>query len=156
MSAAPTFHPPSAVAARRPDVGLSHIALVVRDLDASIAFYGRYAGLRTVHRRGGAGREVVWLSDLSRPFALVLLQADDERGRLEGVAHLGVGCSSRGEVDRLSALAEADGCLVDGPADAGSPVGYTVLLRDPDGHNLELSHGQHVGFAIDSARDTPR
>ena len=149
MSAAPA---PAPAPTRKPDVGLSHIALVVSDLEASLAFYARYAGLRPVHRRGEPGREVAWLSDLSRPFVLVLLQNDDARGRLEGVAHLGVGCASRGEVDRLSALADRDGHLAAGPEDAGAPVGYTALLRDPDGHNLELSYGQQVGHTVSTAR----
>lgn len=147
MSAVPAPAP-----ADRPDVGLSHIALVAKDIETSLAFYARYAGLRSVHRRGESGREVAWLSDLSRPFVLVLLQSDDARGRLEGVSHLGVGCASRGEVDRLCALAEKSGHLVSGPADAGPPVGYSALLRDPDGHNLEISHGQNVGLAVDQAR----
>jgi catechol 2,3-dioxygenase-like lactoylglutathione lyase family enzyme len=142
----------SAAPAHRPDVGLSHIALVVNDIGTSLDFYARYAGLRSVHRRGESGREVAWLSDLSRPFVLVLLQNEDARGRLEGVAHLGVGCASRGEVDRLCALAKEGGHLVSGPDDVGAPVGYTALLRDPDGHNLELSHGQNVGLAVDQAR----
>ncbi len=138
--------------ARRPDVGLSHVALLVRDVDTSIAFYARYAGLEVVHRRSSHGRQVAWLSDLARPFALVLLGTDHVEGRLEGFAHLGVGCASRGEVDRLSAQARADGLLIWGPEDSGQPVGYSALLRDPDGHNLEISFGQQVGSAVEDAR----
>ena len=36
--------PRTAGSDRQPDVGLSHIALVVADLDASIGFYGRFGG----------------------------------------------------------------------------------------------------------------
>jgi hypothetical protein len=31
-------------------------------------------------------------------------------------------------------------------------VGYWALLRDPDGHNLELSYGQQVALAVGTAR----
>ena len=30
-----------------------------------------------------------------------------------------------------------------GPIDSGYPLGYWAFLTDPDGHQLELSHGQH-------------
>lgn len=134
------------------EVGLHHIALVVRDLDASVAFYARFAGMEVVHRRSEGSRPVVWLSDLSRPFAIVLVQADVVDTRLDGVAHLGVGCGSQSEVDRRCGLAESEGCLELPPMDAGPPVGYFALLRDPDGHQLELSYGQRVAGAVERGR----
>ena len=33
------------------DVGFTHVAFVVRDLERSIAFYERYAGMTVIHRR---------------------------------------------------------------------------------------------------------
>ena len=48
------------------DVGLTHIALPVTDLDESADFYERYARMQIVHRREG----VLWLSDKTRPFVL--------------------------------------------------------------------------------------
>lgn len=139
--------------ARRPDLGLTHVALNVRDAEASIAFYRRFARMRPVHRRrGGRGRQVVWLSDGTRAFAVVLIESERVDARLEGVAHLGVACASREEVDGLAERARREGCLLCEPRDDGAPVGYWTLLRDPDGHNLELSHGQEVGLAVRAAR----
>ena len=51
-----------------PDLGLTHVALTARDLDASIAFYGKYAGMAVVHRRAREGVRSVWLSDHTRPL----------------------------------------------------------------------------------------
>ncbi len=131
-----------------PDLGLSHIALTVRDVDRSIDFYRIFAGFDVVHRRGAPGRRVVWLSDLRRPFAVVLIEAENPQGLLEGISHLGIGCESREEVDRLAAVARAAGLLKLEPRDSGQPVGYWALLRDPDGHNLELAYGQEVASEI--------
>ncbi len=137
-----------------PDCGLTHVALPVSHLDNSIAFYAKYAGMRVVHRRPQhehPDREVAWLSDLSRPFALVLMETEVEYP-LGPFAHLGVACASRAEVDRLATLAKAEGCFRDGPmGEVDQPAGYLVTLADPDGHTLELSFGQEVGFTIDEA-----
>jgi len=131
------------------DVGLTHIALEVRDLDESIGFYSTFAGMTVVHRRP----QVVWLSDKTRPFVIVLIEVAKVAAPLCPSAHLGVACASRAEIDRLSELARLRGCLIDGPTDAGPPVGYWAFLRDPDGHTLELSYGQEVGLTVAGTAD---
>ena len=135
------------------DVGATHIALTVTDLDASVAFYARFAAMQVVHQRKDPnGTRVAWISDCTRPFVLVLIQTDRVEHRLGGFCHIGVGCASREEVDRLCAEAKREDRLALGPVDSGYPVGYWAFLRDPDGHNLEISHGQEVGFAVAEAR----
>jgi catechol 2,3-dioxygenase-like lactoylglutathione lyase family enzyme len=129
------------------DLGLTHVALTSSDLDASIAFWSRYANMQVVHRRTG----VVWLSDRTRPFVIVLAAAPAVEHPLLPFAHLGVGCASRAEVDRLAALARDEGRLIGGPLDSGPPVGYWAFIRDPDGHTLEISFGQEVGLTVEGA-----
>ena len=135
------------------DLGLTHIALPVTDVETSIAFYAKYARMRVVHRRGGSAGEgeVVWISDRTRPFVVVLIGAERVDHPLLPWAHLGVGCESREEVDRLCEEARAEGRLRMGPTESGYPVGYWALLSDPDGHTLELSFGQEVGLTVESA-----
>ena len=132
------------------DLGLTHVALPVTDPDASVAFYERYAAMQVVHRRRdeAAGTSVVWLSDLTRPFVIVLVESERVDGGLGGFAHLGVACESRAEVDRRCAAAQSEGRKVLGPLDSGPPVGYWAFIADPDGHNLELSHGQEVALTV--------
>ncbi len=139
----------------RTDVGATHIALTVADLDASIAFYARYAAMTVVHERKDATR-VAWISDLTRPFVLVLIEVPRVEFRLAGFNHIGVGCASRADVDRLATQARDEGCLARGPIDSGYPVGYWAFLRDPDGHQLEISFGQEVGIAVDHAKEDSR
>ena len=141
------------------DLGLTHVALAVRGLKASVSFYERYAAMQVVHRRpaGAEGAEggVAWLSDLTRPFVIVLIQApglDDTP--LGPFGHLGVAVVSREEVDRVVALARADGRLAAGPTDSGPPVGYWAYIRDPDGNTLEVAYGQEVAFTVQAAVDS--
>src|ERR1039457_6977461 len=120
------------------DLGFTHIALPASNLEQSAVFYGRFAAMKVVHRR----HSVIWLSDLTRPFAIVLIETSAVAHPLLPFAHLGVAVSSRSEVDRLCALASKEGCLLREPEDSGPPVGYWALIRDPDGHTLEVAHGQ--------------
>ena len=129
------------------DIGLTHVALPVRSLAASIAFYELFANMRVVHSRPG----VAWVSDRTRPFAIVLMESSREIKPLLPYAHLGVGVTSRAEVDRLCELAKTHDCLVREPEDEGPPVGYWAFLRDPDGHTLEVAFGQELGLAVEQA-----
>ncbi len=108
-----------------PDIGLTHIALPCTDLDASISFYETFASMKVVHRRVDETERlgVVWLTDHTRPFVLVLLERKKVEHALRPDAHLGVGCASREEVDRLCRVADEQGRLLIGPKDSGPPVG---------------------------------
>jgi catechol 2,3-dioxygenase-like lactoylglutathione lyase family enzyme len=133
------------------DIGWTHVALYAHDLDASIDFYAKYARMGIVHsRRVEDGRRVVWLSDRTRPFVLVLIQSTDTvHNPLGPSAHLGIGLPSREAVDERCELAKEEGRLKLGPTDDGPPVGYWALIADPDGHTLEVSYGQEIGLAVD-------
>ncbi|MFB2916992.1 VOC family protein [Aerosakkonema funiforme] len=133
------------------DIGLTHIALPVSDIEQSIKFYATYAQMQVIHRRIDAGRgvAVAWLSDRTRPFAIVLIQTDSVHPILSPFAHLGVGCHNRQSMDALCDKARQEGVLIEEPKDSGPPVGYWAFLRDPDGHTLELSYGQEIGLTVD-------
>jgi lactoylglutathione lyase len=128
------------------DIGLTHIALPVASLETSIEFYALYANMSVVHSRPG----VVWVSDRTRPFAIVLIETTGEIKPLLPMAHLGVGVSSREEVDRLCLLASQTHCLVREAEQMDPPVGYWALISDPDGHTLEVSFGQDLGSVVNS------
>jgi catechol 2,3-dioxygenase-like lactoylglutathione lyase family enzyme len=135
-----------------PDLGLTHIALPVTNMERSLAFYAKYAGMSVVHHRidthNAIATEVVWISDKTRPFVIVLIQTTKAKPVLLPIAHIGVGCRSREEIDRLCNEARIEGILVDGPCDSGYPVGYWAFLSDPDGNTLELAYGQEVGLTV--------
>ena len=148
-----------------PDLGLTHVAFVVGDLEASLAFYEKYARMMPIHERkdGPVNARVAWITDGTRPFVLVLIEipslvpgrkrlARFLRRFLPSFSHLGVACESREEVDRLCELGAEEGVLASKPRDLGAPVGYFGMLSDPDGNSLEVAFGQEVGLTFEQSR----
>jgi catechol 2,3-dioxygenase-like lactoylglutathione lyase family enzyme len=126
---------------------LTHVALFVRDVDRTIAFYRKFAGLHVVHQRVDNDVPVAWLSEQeSAPrFVIVTIQMQPAgSGFPPNMAHFGYDLPSRQAVDEMAARAAADGVLEQGPLDAGPIVGYFCMLRDPDGNLVEFSHGQPI------------
>lgn len=135
------------------DLGLSHVALLVRDLDRSIAFYEEFARLHVIHRR--EAREpldaAAWMADGLRPFALVLVASRSLQDTPLGpFGHIGIACSTREEVLYQADEAERRGILRSKPRDDGPPVGCWTYIADPDGNTLELSFGQEIAFTTET------
>jgi lactoylglutathione lyase len=137
----------------------THMALHVKSLASSIAFYERFTNLRVVDRHSDAsstGMEVVWLSD--RPvddenaFALVLQEGTPRfvpgakpQAALGPISHFGFALESRAAVDAVAAEGKKSRVLLFGPEFLNPYAGYLCILKDPDGHTVEFSHGQSLG-----------
>ena len=142
---------------------LTHIALPVRDLTATLAFYEKYTNLAVIHERTDAttGLRSVWLAnerdrtDAAARFVIVLIEGklptnitgdiEERYGFLTSISHLGLSLDSRAEVDAIAAMAKDDGCLLLGPMYRNEVVGYICVVTDPDGNNLEFSVEQVLG-----------
>jgi lactoylglutathione lyase len=142
---------------------LTHIALPVRDLDTTLAFYERYTTLVNIHERRdpATGLRSVWLANQrdvtaeAARFVIVLIcgklptnvtgDIKEEYGFLRSISHLGISLDSRAEVDEIAAMAKADGCLLLGPMYRNEVVGYICIVTDPDGNNVEFSVEQVLG-----------
>ncbi len=127
----------------------THLAIHARDVERSAAFYARYAGLTEIHRRRDGSTTVVWLAEPARGrqgTVIVLLSADHaDPVDPAPLAHVGYAVDERAEVDRIAAMGECEGILVEPAQDAGPIVGYFCIVRDPDGNWVEFSYGQSLG-----------
>ncbi len=133
----------------------THIALKVKDIDASIAWYERYTHLTLLQRGEDKDGKNAWLGDKTQaqsPFILVLGQfyeghdpfAPAPHHPLGPFAHMGIEVPTKEEVDALATRAKAEGCLAFGPLQMPKQIGYICLIRDPDGNNIEFSYDQGV------------
>ncbi len=127
---------------------LTHVALNCADVARTIAFYRAYAGMHVVHERVDGGVRVAWLGREREDPTFVLVCIENAGRQPESppaVDHLGFACATRAEVDAVAARAEAAGVpVVMGPVDWPPPVGYFVIIADPDGNRVEFSYGQPI------------
>jgi len=134
---------------------MTHIALQVRDVAASAAFYADYCAMRPVHEReSDDGGTILWLAEpgRDRDFVFVLLPGGQGRDPdRRDFGHLGFAVETEAEVDRLAAKAEAEGRLLWPPRRLPWPVGYFCGVVDPDGNFVEFSYGQPLGPGAEAA-----
>jgi catechol 2,3-dioxygenase-like lactoylglutathione lyase family enzyme len=127
---------------------LTHLALHVRDLEACIAFYREFCGMRIVHERRSGESRVVWLAEPGREQEFIFVIVPGGVGRQQAAtdySHFGFALESRAAVDAIADKARAMGCLVWEPREEPYPVGYYCGIRDPDGNMVEFSYGQPLG-----------
>ncbi|MFC3033297.1 VOC family protein [Pseudoalteromonas fenneropenaei] len=129
---------------------LTHLTLPVTDLVASVQFYQYYAGLNIIHQYCDTSTEqqIVWLSDSSTDFILVLVESQAFFPVLAPFANLGVTCSSAAQFELLCTQAHRSARLIGAPKAPHPPFGYRAKLRDPDGHILELMLNTNVPPAV--------
>ena len=126
----------------------THCALHVSDLDAAIAFYGDYCGLKLVREHGEGRERTVWMASpgAEESFVLVLLGGGLPHEQDEAdMSHLGFAVGSRAEVDAIAARARKEGRLYWKPQQFPPPTGYLCAVKDPSGFVVEFSYGQPLG-----------
>jgi len=117
--------------------GLTHIHLVVRDLERSFRFYQEAFGMQELFREGST------MVFMRTPGAAdtVTLNADPAlhhlAGDMGGVQHAGFRLMNKADLeDAIEQVVKAGGRLIRrGEHEPGHPFAY---VADPDGYTLEL------------------
>jgi hypothetical protein len=113
------------------DSGFTHVPLWCGISTGASIFIPAYTAMQVIHQRSPnlpSARHVAWLSDRTRLFALVLVQADEPTDTPLGpFGHLGVACATKEEIDAKTAMARREGVLRKEPEQLGEPVGYYVF-----------------------------
>lgn len=137
----------------------THMALCVKNIEASIAWYTTYTHLELFARNEDVNGYGAWLIDPKQPdppFLLVIAEFFEGKDPFEGTehgilgpfAHFGIEMTSKEDVDDIAAKAKDSGYLALGPMQMPDPVGYICFLKDPDGNRVEFSYNQGVYEAV--------
>ena len=126
---------------------LTHIALDVKDVEASAAFYAEWCDMEVIHTHNSetGGQPVIWLaSPDDSNFEIVLLSSDqDDTGpKREGMRHLGFDVADLETLKYKAEQAEAAGLIHWELQTMKWPVGTLFSIKDPDGNIVEFSTGQ--------------
>jgi catechol 2,3-dioxygenase len=119
-----------------PTQGLTHIHLVVRDLERSLRFYQRVFGMVEQFRDGP---QMVFLQTPGSKDLITLNEGVEERhlaGVNGGVAHFGFRLSDPATLDAAIREIEAAGGRLVRRGKRGS--GSFAYVEDPDGYVIEL------------------
>lgn len=123
--------------------GASHVALTVRDMDASAEWYQRVFGWQVLRRFADeeAGTPRVLMLDATTFFVVGLCQPRDGDGsafdhRRTGLDHFAFRVADEAELARW--VAHLDALGVDHSPVRELELGRFVSLEDPDGIQLEL------------------
>jgi catechol 2,3-dioxygenase-like lactoylglutathione lyase family enzyme len=121
---------------------LNHVAVTVRDLETSRAWYTRLFGADPVldeDETTGGYHHAVYLLDGGQLFGLHThssTPSDAFNERRLGLDHVGFGCSSRDELEQWAQKLDGLGITHGGIVDAH--YGSGLSFRDPDGIALEF------------------
>jgi catechol 2,3-dioxygenase-like lactoylglutathione lyase family enzyme len=116
--------------------GLTHIHLMVKDLQRSLNFYKTVFGMEETF---WAGEVLVFLNTPGAKDAIALHQsaADQPTGVSGGILHFGFRLDDQADLDKaIDAVVAAGGALKKrGEFAPGLPFAY---VSDPDGYEIEL------------------
>ncbi len=116
--------------------GLTHIHLVVKDIQRSLDFYQKVFGMEV---KFWAGDGLVFLNTPGSDDLITLHQAtaDQPTGSSGGILHFGFQLDKKADLERaISEVIAAGGALKKrGEFTPGMPFAY---VSDPDGYEIEL------------------
>ena len=127
--------------------GLDHLVLRCRDVEASLHFYGDMLGLDTIDADRWRAKEVFFPSVRIDDTTIIdLLEVAPEGCNVD---HF---CLVIEPTDLAELAARDDLEVVEGPVQRGGAggVGWSVYVRDPDGHLVELKQ-----YGVDASGSVP-
>jgi catechol 2,3-dioxygenase-like lactoylglutathione lyase family enzyme len=116
--------------------GLTHIHLMVRDLERSAKFYKEVFGMTELFREG----DMVFLNTPGSNDAIALNEnrsGVEKAGDCGGIAHFGFRLTNQSDLDSAIVQIERAGGKLLSRGEHAPGINY-AYLRDPDGYVIEL------------------
>jgi catechol 2,3-dioxygenase-like lactoylglutathione lyase family enzyme len=116
-------------------LGLRHVALNVRDVQKSVAFYCSMLGMRVEWQ---PDPENVYLTSGGDNLAIHKLPEGSENGPIQHLNHLGFIVARPEDVDLVAERVQAHGISLAQPVKAHRDGARSFYFRDPDGILIQL------------------
>jgi len=115
--------------------GLSHIAIAVRDLDLTLAFYKKVFDVEVMYRK----ESFLQVTTPGCNDIIVFEKKKADYGQTGGITHFGFRLRDATDIDEMAKrINEAGGTITDkGEFVPGEPY---IFFKDPDGYEVEVAY----------------
>ena len=113
---------------------MMHVTVYASDIDASIDFYEKVAGLKVVREKRAGENRVVFLNDGTQDFCLELARGNDQNHYEGKNISIGFGCE---DLDKQRNHLESLG-ITAGPLISPRPDVRFFFISDPDGLQIQF------------------
>jgi len=115
--------------------GLTHIAIAVKDLDQSLAFYQKVFEVKVMYHKG----DFLQVTTPGANDIIVFEKKKADYGKTGGIAHFGFRLRDAKDIDEMAKrIKSAGGTIIDkGEFVPGEPY---VFFKDPDGYEVEICY----------------
>jgi len=115
--------------------GLTHIAMAVKDLDQTLAFYQKVFEVKVMYHRD----DFLQVTTPGANDIIVFEQEKADHGKTGGIAHFGFRLRDAKDIDEMAGrIKSAGGTIIDkGEFVPGEPY---VFFKDPDGYDVEICY----------------
>ena len=115
--------------------GLTHIAIAVKDLDQTLAFYQKVFEVKVMYHRD----DFLQVTTPGANDIIIFEKKKADYGKTGGIAHFGFRLRDAKDIDEMAGrIKSAGGTIIDkGKFVPGEPY---VFFKDPDGYEVEICY----------------
>ncbi len=113
--------------------GLTHIAIAVKDLDQTLAFYQKVFEVKVMYHQD----DFLQVTTPGANDIIVFEKKKADYGKTGGIAHFGFRLRDANDIDEMAKrIKSAGGTIIDkGEFVPGEPY---IFFKDPDGYEVEI------------------
>lgn len=113
--------------------GLTHIAIAVKDLDQTLAFYQKVFEVKVMYHKD----DFLQVTTPGANDIIVFEKKKADYGKTGGIAHFGFRLRDAKDIDEMAKrIRSAGGTIIDkGEFVPGEPY---IFFKDPDGYDVEI------------------